>query len=231
MKKRMKKIIHKYMTTIASTSAGAFTKSLHGKSVAGVYDVYTKDLYRYQLLYDSVISQMNTYIKYFSMGEFINLTESFTTQKYNSLILKVDSSSFNTTIVESLTGFEYDPDKFNLMRLSTFNVIDGLNKTITTVQQNLDLKENIVILTRDYKDVLEDPVKLQNYINTHKLDTMAFQATETFNTTMVLKPWYEVYFLKHGPPNNGVFQSELLAQIVIDLIASNTISPEDFINS
>ncbi len=219
------------MTTIASTSAGAYTKSLHGQSVAGVYDVYTKDLYRYQLLYDSVISQMNTYIKYFSMGEFVDLTENFTTTKYNSLILKADAASFNTTIIDSLIGFEYDPSKFNSMRQSAYNVIDGLEKTITTVKENLDLKQEIVLLTRNYKDILEDPVKLKDYINTHKLDVMAFQATEIFNTTVVLKPWYEVYFQKHGPPNNGVFQSELLAQIVIDLIASKTISEDDFINS
>lgn len=223
--------MNKYMTTIASTSAGAFTKSLHGQSVAGVYDVYTKDLYRYQLLYDSVISQMNTYINYFSRGDYISLTEKFTTNQYNSLILKADANTFQSSIIDSLTGFEYDPDKFNLMRQSTYNVISGLDKTITIVQENLDLSENIVILKRTYKDVLEDPVKLKDYINLHKLDTMAFQATESFNTTIELKPWYEVYFNKYGPPNNGVFQSELLAQIVIDLIASKTIKEEDFINS
>jgi hypothetical protein len=219
------------MTTIASTSAGAFTKSLHGQSVAGVYDVYTKDLYRYQLLYDSVISQMNTYINYFSTGDYDRLTQQFTTKQYNSLILRADATTFNTTLIDSLVGFEYDPGKFNLMRESAYNVIDGLEKTITVVQQNLGLQEDIVILKTNYKDVLEDPVKLRDYINTHKLDVMAFQATEVFNTTVELKPWYKVYFQKYGAPGNGVFQSELLAQIVIDLINAGTITEDEFINS
>lgn len=219
------------MTTIASTSAGAFTKSLHGSNIAGVYDVYTKDLYRYQLLYDSVISQMNTYINYFSRGEYNNLIDTFTTPRYNSLILRADANTFNTTLIESLTGFEYNPDKFNLMRQSAYNVIDGLEKTITLVKQNLDLQQDIIILKTDYKDVLEDPIKLRDYINSKKLDVIAFEASESFNTTVELKPWYTAYFIKHGPPPNGVFQSELLAQIVIDLIASGTITEDQFINS
>jgi hypothetical protein len=220
-----------YMTTIASTNAGAFTKSLHGSNVAGVYDVYTKDLYRYQLLYDSVISQMNTYIHYFSTGDYDSLTQTFTTRQYNSLILKANATTFNTTIIESLTGFEYDPEKFNLMRESAYNVIDGLEKTITVVKQNLDLQEDVIILKTNYKDVLEDPVKLRDYINTHKIDVIAFEATEIFNTTIELKPWYKVYFQKYGAPGNGVFQSELLAQIVIDLIKAGTITEDEFINS
>lgn len=219
------------MTTIASTSAGAFTKSLHGQSVAGVYDVYTKDLYRYQLLYDSVISQLNTYINYFSTGDYNSLTQTFTTKQYNSLILRANATTFNTTIVDNLTGFEYDPNKFNLMRESAYSVIDGLEKTITIVKQNLDLQEDIVILKTNYKDVLEDPIKLRDYINSHKIDVMPFQASEIFNTTVELKPWYKVYFQKYGAPGNGVFQSDLLAQIVIDLITAGTITEDEFINA
>jgi hypothetical protein len=219
------------MTTIASTSAGAFIRSLHGETVAGVYDVYTKDLYRYQLLYDSVISQLNTYINYFSTGDYDNLTKNFTTKQYNNLILRADASTFNTTIVDNLTGFTYDPTKFNLMRESTYNVIDGLEKTINVVQENLTFQQDIIILKTNYKDVLEDPVKLRDYINSHKLDVLPFQASVPFNTTVELKPWYTVYFQKYGAPGNGVFQYELLAQIVIDLISAGTITEDDFINS
>jgi len=219
------------MTTIASTSAGAFLKSLHGSNVAGVYDVYTKDLYRYQLLYDSVISQMNTYIDYFSTGDYVNLTEKFTTKQYNSLILRADANTFNTTLIESLTGFEYNPDKFDLMRQSAYNVIDGLEKTITVVKQNIDLQEDVIILKTNYKDVLENPIKLRDYINSHKIDVMAFEASAPFETTVELKPWYKVYFKQYGAPGNGVFKSDLLAQIVIDLIKSGTITEDQFINS
>ena len=219
------------MARIESTSAGAFSKSLHGTNIAGVYDVFTKDLYRYQLLYDSVISQMNVYINYFSTGEYDTLTEKFTLKQYNNLILRADAASFNTANIENLTGFEHNPDKFNLMRQSAYNVIDGLEKTITIVKEKKALESDIVILTRDYKDVLEDPVKLMKYINDNKLDKIPFEASQTFSAVIELKPWYKVYFQKYGAPPKGAFKSDLLAQIVIDLIASGTITEEEFINS
>lgn len=219
------------MTSIASANAGAFTRTLHGLNVAGVYDTYTKDLYRYQLLYDTVISRMNKYINYFSRGEYDDLTKTFTINQYNSLILRAEPARFQTPIIESLTGFEYNPEKFNLMRQSAYNVIDGLEKTITLVEEKFVLEERIVTLETNYKDVLEDPIKLRDYINSKKLDVIAFEASEPFNTVIELKPWYTEYFIRHGPPPFGVFQSELLAEIVIDLIKSGTITEDQFINS
>jgi|UniRef100_A0A6C0D2H8 hypothetical protein len=219
------------MTTIVSANADAFIRTIHGSNVAGVYNTYTLDLYRYQLLYDSVIVQMNTYIRYFTKGDFDKLITKFTNKNYNSLILSADPLSFNTIDIENLTGFEYDPDKFNLMRESTYNVIDGLRQTVKVAQENIALQEDIVTLKVNYKDVLEDPVKLNDYINSNKINIIAFQASQPFNTTIELKPWYKEYFRLYGPPGNGVFQSELLAEIVMNLIYTNQIQEEDFINS
>ena len=203
------------MTTIVSTNADAFVRTIHGSNAAGVYNTYTLDLYRYQLLYDSVITQMNTYIRYFTKGDFDLLINRFTNKNYNSLILRADPLSFNTIDIQNLTGFEYDPEKFNLMRESTYNVIDGLRKTVQISQENITLNEKITVLEKDYKDILEDPIKLNDYINANRINVMAFQATQPFNTTIELKPWYNEYFQLYGPPSDGVFQSELLAEIVL----------------
>jgi hypothetical protein len=219
------------MTTIVSTNADAFIRTIHGSNAAGVYNTYTLDLYRYQLLYDSVITQMNTYIRYFTKGDFDLLINRFTNKNYNSLILRADPNSFNTIDIQNLTGFEYDPEKFNLMRESTYNVIDGLRKTVQVSQENITLNEKITVLEKDYKDILEDPIKLNDYINANRINVMAFQATQPFNTTIELKPWYNEYFRLYGPPSDGVFQSELLAEIVLNLISTGQIQQEDFINS
>jgi hypothetical protein len=205
-------------------------RSLHGAAVEGVGVTYTQDLYRYQILYDSVISQLNQYINYFTLGDYKKLTATFTKPRYNNLALKASAKSFNTTLVENLVGFQYDPEKFNLMRESTYNFIDGLNKTMTVVQQNLAYQQDISGLLI-YKNTLEDPVLLTAYIEKQKMNTMVFQATETFQTQIKLKPWFEQYLLLHGPPGNGVFKSDLLAQIVIDLIANGIITEDEFINS
>jgi hypothetical protein len=218
------------MTSIISTSAGTYVRSLHGATTEGVGVTYTQDVYRYQLLYDSVISQLNQFINYFSLGDYNKLASTFTKPRYNSLTLKASAQSFNTTAVENLVGFQYDPLKFDLMRESTYNVIDGLNQTLTLVQQNLAYQQDISGLLV-YKKTLEDPVLLTEYIEKQKMNTMVFQASETFQTEIKLKPWFEQYLLLYGPPGNGVFRSDLLAQIVIDLIANGTITEDQFINS
>jgi hypothetical protein len=219
------------MTTIISTNADAFVRTIHGTNAAGVYNKYTLDLYRYQLLYDLVITQMNKYIRYFTKGEFDKLILNFTNSNYNKLILSADPLSFNTIDIENLTGFEYDPEKFNLMRESTYNVIDGLRKSVQVAEENITLKEDITRLEVNYRDVLLDPVKLNDYINSNRINVMAFQASQPFNTTIELKPWYKEYFYLYGPPFDGVFQSELLAEIVMNLINTEQITAEDFINS
>jgi hypothetical protein len=218
------------MTTIAATSASTFVKQIHGNLSGGIVDTYSKDLYRYQILYEAVVSKMNVFLNAFREADYVTLTDKFTRNQYNTLILKVSATTFNTTLVNNLTGFTYDSTKFNLMRESTYNVIDGLEQTIKLYQQNLILQDDVSKLVY-YKNVLDDPVKLQEYINKHKLDVLPFQASETFYTTVVLKPWYDVYFQKYGPPGDGVFKSDLLAEIVLDLINSGTITEEEFINS
>jgi hypothetical protein len=132
--------------------------------------------------------------------------------------------------VSNLVGFKYDPSKFSLMRQNSYSTLDGLNQTITVLNQNLIYKEDISELLV-YKNILETPKLLSEYIETQKLNTMVFQASETFQTQIKLKPWFEKYLLLYGPPGNGVFKSELLAKIVIDLINSGVIKESDFINS
>lgn len=218
------------MTTIAATSASIFVKQIHGNLSGGIVDTYSKDLYRYQILYEAVVSKMNTFLNAFSEGDYKTLLNKFTSDQYNTLILKASATTFNTTLINNLTGFTYDSTKFNLMRESTYNVIEGLDQTLKLYQENLILKDDVSKLVY-YKNVLDDPIKLQEYINKHKLDVLPFQASETFYTQVELKPWYDIYFQKYGPPGDGVFKSDLLAEIVLDLINAGTITEEDFVNS
>ena len=224
------------MTTIVATSAAAYIKSIHGQTSAGVSTdqdtvfKYQLTLYKYQYLYDSVITQLNTYIRYFSVGNYSELTKNFTTKTYNTLLMSAKSKNFDTSDINNLVNFIYNPSKFELMRESTYRVIDGLEKTITLVNQNITYQKDITELTK-YKNILDDPKLLVEYIDSQRLNTMPlFQATETFQVKYLLKPWFEVYLNTIGPPANGVFESDKLAEIVLKLISDGIIEEEDFIN-
>ena len=224
------------MTTIVATTAGAYIKSIHGQTSSGIsadQDTvfkYQLTLYKYQYLYDSVITQLNTYIRYFSLGNFNALLNTFTPKTYNTLLMSAKSKNFNTPDINNLVNFVYNPIKFELMRESTYKVIDGLEKTITLVNQNITYQKDITELTK-YKNILDDPKLLVEYIDSQRLNTMPlFQSTETFQVQYVLKPWFEVYLNTIGPPANGVFESEKLAEIVLKLISDGIIKEEEFIN-
>jgi hypothetical protein len=224
------------MTTIIATSASAYIKSIHGQTTSGVTAnqsevfKYQLTLYKYQYLYDSVITQLNTYIRYFSIGNFTELTKNFTTKSYNTLLMSAKSKNFDTSDINNLVNFVYNPTKFELMRESTYRVIDGLEKTIKLVNQNTTYQKDITELTK-YKNILDDPKLLIEYIDSQRLNTMPlFQATETFQVQYLLKPWFEAYLQTYGPPPNGVFESDKLAEIVIKLVSDGIITEDDFIN-
>jgi hypothetical protein len=218
------------MASIVSVNAGAFVKSIQSSNVGGVYLDYTRDLFRYQLLYDNVITQLNRYLVFFAKGNFTSLVNEFTTAKYNSVILQAKAANFYTDAINSLTDYNYNQYTFNNTRDSIYNVVDGLEQSISLLQQNSDLQlKNDTLQT--YYDILTDPVKLNEYIKTQKIDVMPFQASEIFNTQIILKPWYSEYLRIYGAPGNGVFESELLTQIVIDMIEAGTITEQEFMNS
>jgi len=181
-------------------------------------------------LYDNVISQLNKYLNYFAKGNFNNLVNEFNTEKYKSIILKAKGSNFYTDAINSLKDYNYNQYTFNNTRESIYKVVDGLEQSISLVEQNSDLKLKNETL-QNYYEILTDPVKLNDYINKQKLNVMPFQASEMFNTQIILKPWYSEYLRIYGAPGNGVFQSELLTQIVLDLIQAGTITEQQFINS
>ena len=78
-----------------------------------------------------------------------------------------------------------------------------------------------------YKDILEDPVKLRAYLEELQKTSFLFSAEATFDTPIVLKLWYQVYLERYGPPGDGVFDSELLGGIIQELIANGDITEDE----
>lgn len=210
------------------------SSTVHTVPLHGYYDLkvgnlfkYVRDVYRYQKLNETVLIQLASYLNYFSSGDYTGLNNHFTTPTYNTIVLNTNNTSaFYNSTIDNLSNFTYNDTMFEQYRVKTFGIIDGLWKTKTLITQNNTLEEQNQI----YKNILNDPVLLEQYITQNKLNMIAFQASESFNVQIVLKPWYSAYLQQYGPPGNGVFNSEYLAQIVATLIASGQITEEEFIN-
>ena len=216
------------MTTINSVSSLAYTKSIHGNFQQGEIITYTKDIYKYQILYNNVISKMNSYLIYFSQANYIDLSTNLT-GNVNNLTMQI-SQNFDTDKINKLIDFSYNSDNFNKIRDSSKYVLDGLKQTLSLVSKNQDLENKNAILQID-SNILKNPSLLKEYINDRNINVMPFQACETFNTAIEIKPWFKKYLIDYGAPKDGVFETGKLAEIVTYLIKEGTITESDFINS
>ena len=224
------------MTSNSGVSSGSTSRAIHGivaSSSSGALYSYSVILYKYQILYNNVMTQLLPYMEYFSKADYDILTSKFTRIEYNRIVLQSNIDNYNTdTLINSYDNFitdnDYNDTQFNNYVTATFLILDSLWASVPFQKKFINLQfENDELQT--YKKILEDPVLLQKYINERNIHILPFQATSTFNTQIILKPWFSAYLQRYGPPADGYFHTEYLASIVIELIANGTITEEEFL--
>jgi len=220
------------MTSFSSTSASAGSKSLQGNlnNITGNTNLeLIRDIYRYQLLNSYVVNNLNTYINLFTRADYTNLKTKYTDAKRKNLSLIVGNDTvFYNTNVDNLDGFNYDSATFNIFRSNSKGIISGLEMAVKQFDQVYQLQKDV----KYYENILSTEKNIIKYINEHKeVSQYAFNPTQVFNVKHVLKPWYEKYLAIHGPPNDGVFQNDFMAEIVLELIRDGVITEEDFITN
>jgi hypothetical protein len=122
--------------------------------------------------------------------------------------------------------FELDatlPSKYKTLAEYIMNM---MKQTLTERQRIVNLQvENEEY--KSFKDILEDPSKLNDYIKEVQSTSYLFSAEATYNQPIQLKLWYQVYLERHGPPGDGVFDTDLLGNIIEELIAAGLIREDD----
>ena len=127
----------------------------------------------------------------------------------------------------------YDSSLFTSYKSFTVNILNGLIASIEYY------KERVVIDTlneelKEYKKILDsnsNEFLILDYLNKKKLDLKPLDIEMDFTTYIELKPWYTEYLITYGPPPDGVFDQELMAGIVSNLIDGGVITLQDFINT
>lgn len=219
---------YNYMATFIGTSSAYYGRSLHGqiKSLTGTALDTSRDVYRYQLLYYNVIQVLNSYINFFSTGNYATLKNKFTNNTKNQLISIISNADyFYNTNIDNLNDFVYDSNMFENFRNNTYYILNGLVQAVSQYDQ-LDALTNEVNYCND---ILSSEAKILEYLNSNKNPSViAFTANQKFNTSIILKPWYERYIILFGAPNDGVFLSEKMAIAVQELINEGVITLDQF---
>jgi hypothetical protein len=235
------------MATIIGTNAGVSIRSLHGRtqfittggSIGGSTGGGTvsdsdslnimKDIYRYQILYKNVILVLDSYLRYFTLGDYTNLKNSMTQTMINTLtILLSDSTIYYNQNVDNLSMFIYDKYTFEKYRNNTTYILNGIIQALL----QFDKVDQLTNEVASYKEILKDDTSIINYLNSHReLSQIAFSSSQTFNTNIVLKPWYKRYIMDYGPPNTGIFETDKMAIVVQSLIDEGEITMEEFLTA
>jgi len=216
------------MATFVGTSAGYYGRSLHGhiQVQSGTSLDISRDIYRYQILYFNVIQILNSYINFFSTGDYSSLKNKLTIKAQNQLttIIKNSDYYYNNNI-DNLADFTYEPNMFENFRNNTYYILDGLIQAVS----QYDMVDALTNEVNQCNEILSSEQNIIDYLNSNKQASLvAFTANQTFNTNIVLKPWYERYIITYGPPNDGVFLTERMAAVVQQLINENIITLEQF---
>jgi len=205
------------------------SRSLHGQTqvFGGADSQVMQDMYRLQILYSQVLVTIELALSQFSGGNFNTLKDLLPESTFLSLGQTIsDDATFYNTDVTNLVDFVHDELTFSRFRNISYKIVDGLKQAISEYDAKITLEtENIEL--QQYKTILEDKDRLLTYLNTVQKETFLFSAEASFETTLILKPWYRVYLERYGAPGDGVFETELLAAIVDELLLSGEITYTD----
>jgi len=180
------------------------------------------DYYRLKLLYESILYEFRAPMGYYGEGQF----ETFMNSTPNILTLTrlVNNDDFffmNESNPTAFKGLEYEEGLVDNYRFITNRVIDTIKQAMTEYIKISNLNARNAELEQ-YKTILLNRQNLIAYIEKENKSASIFTADATVNTeNLMIKTWYSLYMARYGPPGDGVFNSELLADIIEELLAGD----------
>lgn len=211
---------------------GTRIKNYHNKSDVAGFGLgieIAQDLYRIQILYQRVFFLLNSYLGHYSEGNFDIFLDSLPEEVVIQITQLINNSELiNNNNVLTLSNFVHDrtiAPKYVTLANQVMNSI----KQILTDRIRIDALEAQEEICMSYRDILEDPQKLNEYIKEIQRTSFLFTAEATYNQPVELKIWYQVYLERHGPPGDGVFDSVKLAEIIEELVAAGLVNEDELI--
>lgn len=185
------------------------------------------DYFRLKILYERVLFQLRPPMALYNEGEF----EFFMSSMPNVLTLTRVLNNENTFFMNNdtaLNSYKYEGGLVDKYIFITNRLVDTIKQAMTEYIKIRNL-ENENAELKSYKEILLDKDKLVAYLEEQQNTGHLFSASATLQVQPQLKLWYQVYMERHGPPGDGVFNSELLAEIIEELVASGEVSEEELI--
>jgi hypothetical protein len=226
---------------IASCSAAPKLASSVGISVGGIPGNYLdlkRTVYRYNLYYEYILSNLTNALTLYSEGKFTELESQFPSSQLKIVALQnlnfdlIYANRIDTLTDVSGTAYDYDKTLDDAMFINykemTGKVLTGFGHSLETQNLLATSQERAYEL----QTILDTPSMLESYIQQKRNIThFAFDAVVPLQLSIQLKPWFRDYLREYGPPYDGVFDAHRMARVVQNLINTGEITAEEFIEA
>lgn len=205
-------------------------RSLHNEGQGLVQNInaeIAQDLYTLQELYYDIFSKLVSYMELYSGGFFDTYLNSLPEEVVIGITTRIQNINVNdTTILDNPSLFVLDPSMPSKYKGVSEYILNTIKQTLTERQRIVNLQLNMEEC-KTFREILENPDKLNEYIKEIQRTSYLFSAEATYNQPVQLKLWYQVYLDRYGPPGDGVFDTDLLGNIIEELIAAGLVREED----
>jgi hypothetical protein len=153
-----------------------------------------------------VTRSINTLQAEYSNGNFYVVANTLTNDVYNQLCVRLGSLAANPVKF---------PD-YETIRLMTTSALKGMYQGLLQYVNLVDTETKLKI-SQDHEAILYDPVRLQDWINGLRQRSALFPESKVQVRKARLKPQYAEYVRLYGFPEGGVFEPNLMNQILSKL--------------
>ena len=189
-----------------------------------------KDYSRLKILFNTILNELQPPKTSYILADFNEFVNTWDDSFYNRMSLLVNNN--DTFLYDNetklLSNYTYNETLVLDYRTMTNQLINVLKQSVSEYYKIQTLEtENIKL--QSYKDILEDREKLLEYVSEIQKTSYLFSAKATYSDDLQIKLWYKIYLERHGPPGDGVFDSQLLADIIEELFNEGLIDSMEYI--
>jgi hypothetical protein len=153
-----------------------------------------------------ISEQLDRLLTLYSLGQYNLLGEEYDSSEFINIYNLVDKLNIQTTFGAA-------------MKSLYSNALDGLSRAF--VQYNKYVEALVTIETLSQRvDILDDPDKLNEYIeqlNTSARNVELFDINPIQSIAPLIKAEYAEYIARYGVPDDGIFESDKLYDIMTEL--------------
>jgi hypothetical protein len=152
------------------------------------------------------VRTIRTLLTEYSKGNFYEVANILTEPVYKKMSL-------------DLLALAANPQKFmdyENLRLANTAALEGLYMSIRQYVLFVDTEVKLE-KAREYEHILNDPEKLNDYINMLRKRSVLFEPVSVQIIPATIKPEYGQYIKRFGYPDGGIFEMDKLAMVMNEL--------------